>query len=91
MNKKIIVFYVSEILVFLILPRFFIRTDLVSYLFMGFVFLLPFTVIILFVLYKYFRNNKNSIILHWIFLLIEVLVGLYLVIAYNASHSIMMI
>lgn len=91
MNKKIMMFYISEILIFFILPRLFMKTDLISYLFMGFVFLLPFTIIILIILYKYFKNYKNSIILHWIFLFIEILIGLYLIIAYSAARSIMYI
>jgi len=89
MNKKMTVLYISEILIFFVLPRIFLKTDLISYLFMGFVFLLPFTIIILFILYKYFKNCKNSIILHWIFLFLEILVGFYLIIAYNAAHSLM--
>lgn len=91
MNKKIAMFYIIEILIFFILPRLFLKTDLISYLFMGFVFILPFTIIILIILYKYFKNYKSSIILHWIFLSVEILIGFYLIIAYSAARSIMSI
>ncbi|MFA6385853.1 MAG: hypothetical protein WCW29_03850 [Candidatus Paceibacterota bacterium] len=87
--KKIILFYIGEILIFYILPRIFLQTDVISYLFIGFVCTLPFTVLILVVLYKYFKEYQKTIILHWLLLLIEILVGFYLIIAYSAARSIM--
>jgi len=80
--------YILEILSYLVLPRLFFNTDTISYLFLGFCFLLPVSIITLVILKKTYKSNRASIIIQWIFVLLSGVGTLYLLAVYNAASSI---
>lgn len=88
MSKKITVLYLLEIIAFL-LPVFIIRTNIFSYVAIGFIFILPINLLGIIFLKKEIKQIKIYKILHYLILIISLFFLFISWATYSSSHSIM--
>ncbi|MFA6385854.1 MAG: hypothetical protein WCW29_03855 [Candidatus Paceibacterota bacterium] len=86
--KKVTYLYLVEIVVFLI-PFFVFKTNLLSYIAIGFIFVLPVNIFGLIFLRKEIKQIKIYNILHYLILVVSLFFVFLSWVTYNAARSIM--